>query len=249
MNVAVIIPARLESERFPRKMLANRTGKPLIQHTWEQAQKAELVDRVIIATDSREVLNAALQFGAECELTSPRHKSGTDRIAEVAKQIREDIIINVQGDEPRIDPSHIDKLARFMLGGPSVRMATLAAPFKHLLHTAHASNVKVVVDVDGKALYFSRSVIPYDRDHEGNERPSTYLHHMGVYAYRREFLLKFATMPQGRLEGLEKLEQLRAIENGYDVYVLEVDYAYEGIDTPEQYNWFVVDWRREKRRG
>lgn len=246
MKIVVCIPARYASTRFPAKVLAKDTGKYLIQHTWEQACKAKLPERVVIAADDKKIVLAAKEFGAECVLTSPKHNSGTDRIAEAVGRSDADIVINVQGDEPRIDPNHIDLLARLMLDNPKAEMATLAAPFAAREQIADPNVVKVVAGVGGKAIYFSRSVIPYNRDRAGVGDAGVYLRHIGIYAYRRDFLLKITSLPQTPLEKLEKLEQLRALENGYTILVGKVEHTCEGIDTPEQYAAFA---KRQARQG
>jgi len=240
VKIVVCIPARYASTRLPGKVLAKDTGKYLIQHTWEQARKATLPERVVIAADDEKIVQAASEFGAECVLTSPEHNSGTDRIAEVVGQSDADIVINVQGDEPRIDPEHIDLLARLLLENPDAPMATLAAPFAAREQISDPNVVKVAVDAHGKAIYFSRSVIPYDRDRAGVGDVGNYLRHIGIYAYRRDFLLTITSLAQTPLEKLEKLEQLRAIENGYTILVGKVEHTCEGIDTPEQYAAFVA---------
>jgi 3-deoxy-manno-octulosonate cytidylyltransferase (CMP-KDO synthetase) len=239
VKIVVCIPARYASTRFPAKVLARDTGKYLIQHTWEQARKAKLPERVVIAADDERIVRAAKEFGAECVLTSPEHNSGTDRIAEAVGRSDADIVVNVQGDEPRIDPDHIDRLARLLLDDPEAPMATLAAPFTTREQIADPNVVKVVVDASTKAIYFSRSPIPYDRDRAGVGDAGHYLRHIGIYAYRREFLLTITSLPQTPLEKLEKLEQLRAIENGFTILVGRVEHTCEGIDTPEQYATFV----------
>jgi 3-deoxy-manno-octulosonate cytidylyltransferase (CMP-KDO synthetase) len=239
VKTVVCIPARYASTRFPGKVLAKETGKYLIQHTWEQARKAKLPQRVLIAADDEKIVRAAREFGAECVLTSPNHQSGTDRIAEAVGGTDADIVINVQGDEPQIDPEHIDYLARLLLDSPDAPMATLAAGFASREQIADPNVVKVIVDANGKAIYFSRSVIPYDRERAGVGDVSWYLRHIGIYAYRREFLLTITSLPQTPLEKLEKLEQLRAIEHGYAILVGKVEHTCEGIDTPEQYAAFV----------
>ncbi|OHB66608.1 MAG: hypothetical protein A2Y77_13175 [Planctomycetes bacterium RBG_13_62_9] len=239
MKTIVCIPARYASTRFPAKILARDTGKYLIQHTWEQARKAKLPEKVIIAADDERIVQAAREFGAECVLTSPKHNSGTDRIAEAVGRTHVDMVINVQGDEPEIDPEHIDYLAWLLRDSPSASMATLAASFARHEQIADPNVVKVIVDVNGKAIYFSRSVIPYDRERAGVGEVGHYLRHIGIYAYRRDFLLKITSLPQTLLEKLEKLEQLRAIENGFTILVGKVEHTCEGIDTPEQYAAFV----------
>ena len=239
MKIVVCIPARYASTRFPAKVLAHDTGKNLNQHTWEQARKAKLPQRVVIAADDERIVQAARTFGAECVLTSPNHQSGTDRIAEAVGKSDAEIVINVQGDEPQINPEHIDYLARLLLDHPDAPMATLAAAFTTREQIADPNVVKVVLDAKGKAIYFSRSVIPYDRERAGVGDVGHYLRHIGVYAYRKDFLLRITSLPQTPLEKLEKLEQLRAIENGYTILVCKVEHTCEGIDTPEQYAAFV----------
>ena len=239
VKIAVCIPARYASTRFPGKVLAKDTGKYLIQHTWEQARKAKLPERVVIAADDGTIVRATREFGAECVLTSTEHNSGTDRIAEALGRSDAEIIINVQGDEPQIDPDHIDFLARLLLASPEAPLATLAAGFASREQILDPNVVKVIVDANGRAIYFSRSVIPYDRERAGVGDVGHYLRHIGIYAYRREFLLTITSLPQTPLEKLEKLEQLRALESGYTILVGKVEHTCEGIDTPEQYAAFV----------
>jgi 3-deoxy-manno-octulosonate cytidylyltransferase (CMP-KDO synthetase) len=239
VKIVVCIPARYASTRFPGKILAKDTGKYLIQHTYEQARKAKLPQRVIIAADDAKIVEAARTFGAECVLTSTEHKSGTDRIAEATAKVDADIVINVQGDEPEIDPAHIDRLARLLVDSPDCPMATLVAPFASADQVANPNIVKVILDTTGRAIYFSRSPIPYDRDNAGIGPVGQYLRHLGIYAYRKDFLLKITKLPQTPLEKLEKLEQLRAIENGFAILVGKVEHTRDGIDTPEQYTAFV----------
>ena len=246
VKIAVCIPARYASTRFPGKVLAKDTGKYLIQHTWEQARKARLPERVVIAADDQRIVEAARMFGAECVLTSTEHNSGTDRIAEALGPSDAEIIINVQGDEPQIDPDHIDFLARLLLESPEAPMATLAAGFATREQVLDPNVVKVILDTHGRAIYFSRSVIPYDRERAGVGDVGHYLRHIGIYAYRREFLLTITSLPQTPLEKLEKLEQLRALENGYTILVGKVEHTCEGIDTPEQYAEFVKRYKRRK---
>jgi 3-deoxy-manno-octulosonate cytidylyltransferase (CMP-KDO synthetase) len=257
VKIVVCIPARYASTRFPAKVLAKDTGKYLIQHTWEQAGKAKLPERVVIAADDEKIVQAAREFGAECVLTSPKHNSGTDRIAEAVGHSDADIVVNVQGDEPRIDPDHIDYLAQLLVDNPDAPMATLVAPFAAREQIADPNVVKVVVsslvvrpsslDAPSRAIYFSRSVIPYDRDRPDVGNVGNYLRHIGIYAYRRDFLLKITSLPQTPLEKLEKLEQLRALENGYTILVGQVERTCEGIDTPEQYAAFAERWNRGHR--
>ncbi len=254
MKVLACIPARYGSTRFAGKVLAKDTGKFLIQHTWERACLAKLPDKVIIAADDKRIADAAKSFGAECVLTSPKHKSGTDRIAEVVKNIDVEIIVNLQADEPEIDPANIDYLARLLMDNPDYPMATLVAPFENPEQIADPNIVKVVVTSDERratsdescrAIYFSRAPIPYDREKSGIGPANQYLRHVGIYAYRKEFLLKITALPQSRLEKIEKLEQLRAIENGYSILVGKVKHTCDGIDTPQQYADFVKRYKRK----
>ena len=242
------IPARYGSTRFPGKVLAKDTGKFLIQHTYEQVCKAKLPEKVIIAADDRRIADAAKSFGAECILTSPDHKSGTDRIAEAVADIDVEIVINLQADEPEISPENIDFLAQLMTDYPDAQMATLAADFQTPEQIADPNIVKVITDAGAKAIYFSRSVIPYDRENQGTGRVTNYLRHVGTYAYRKEFLLKITTLPQSRLEKIEKLEQLRAIENGFGILVGKVRHTSDGIDTPKQYAQFVKRYNERTKQ-
>jgi len=246
VRVLACIPARYGSTRFAGKVLARDTGKFLIQHTWEQACLAKLPQKVIIAADDERIINAADTFGAECVLTSTEHKSGTDRIAEAVRNIDCDVVVNLQADEPEIDPKNIDLLAQLLIDNPDCPMATLAADFQNSQQIADANIVKVITDCNGRAIYFSRAPIPYDREKSGIGETRQYLRHIGIYAYRKEFLLKITALPQSRLERIEKLEQLRAIENGYSILVGKVAHTCDGIDTPEQYTDFVKRYKKVK---
>ena len=264
MKIVACIPARYSSTRFPGKVLTRDTGKFLIQHVYERACNAKLIDRVIIAADDKRVVDAAKSFGAECVLTSVRHKSGTDRIAEAVANIDTDIVVNLQADEPEIDPANIDYLTRLMIDYPDYLMATLAAPFENPEQIADPNIVKVVVtsiacpersrgkyrasSIEApRAIYFSRAPIPYDREKAGIGDLKQYLRHIGIYAYRKGFLLKITSLPQTPLEKIEKLEQLRAIENGFDILVGKVKHTCDGIDTPEQYAEFVKRERENRQ--
>ncbi len=261
VEVIVVIPARYNSKRFAGKVLAKDTGKFLIQHTFERACLARLPEKVLIATDDQRVVEACRSFGAECVLTSAEHNSGTDRIAEAVAEVDVDIVVNLQADEPEIESGNIDYVAQLLLDNPNYPMATLAAQFQNTEQIADSNIVKVVVspyvhdtshesratsDVIGRAIYFSRAPIPYDREKTGIGNLQQYLRHLGIYAYRKEFLLKITTLPQTPLEKIEKLEQLRAIENGFGVLTGKVERVCDGIDTPEQYAEFV---KREKQRN
>ena len=242
MEILACIPARYGSTRFAGKVLAKDTGKFLIQHTWERACLAKLPDKVIIAADDQRIAEAARSFGAECVLTSPEHKSGTDRIAEAVRNIDVEIVVNLQADEPEIDPENIDYLAQLLIEHPDSPMATLAADFKNAEQIGDPNIVKVITDYNGRAIYFSRVPIPYDRESSGVGSLQQYLRHIGIYAYRKEFLLKITALPQTPLEKIEKLEQLRVIENGFSILVGKVRHTCDGIDTPQQYDAFVKRW-------
>ena len=243
VKIVAVIPARFGSTRFAGKVLARDTGKFLFQHTYEQACLAKLPEKVIIAADDQKVAAAAKTFGAECILTSPEHKSGTDRIAEAVRNIDCDIVVNLQADEPEIEPENIDAAAQLLIKNPDFSMATLAADFQNAEQIANPDIVKVITDSNDKAVYFSRAVIPYDREKSGVGELHQYLRHIGIYVYRKEFLLKITTLPQTSLEKIEKLEQLRAIENGFPILVGKVKHVCDGIDTPKQYAAFVKRYK------
>ena len=229
-EITVIIPARWASTRFPGKPLVPLRGKPLVQHVWERAGRAKRVGRIIIATDDMRIAEAAFDFGAEVALTSPKHPTGTDRLAEVVRQLKSaSIILNVQGDEPDIAPSTIDRLAEALQDDPKLGMVTAANPLTDPADVQDPNVVKVVTDLAGRALYFSRSVIPYDRDGRGRVR---YLRHQGIYGYRRKVLLAFVKWKPTPLEQAEKLEQLRALEHGIAIGVIVVRRESVGVDVP-----------------
>jgi 3-deoxy-manno-octulosonate cytidylyltransferase (CMP-KDO synthetase) len=239
VKILACIPARYGSTRLAGKVLAKDTGKFLIQHTYERACRAALPEKVIIAADDQKIVDAAGTFGAECILTSTEHKSGTDRIAEAVADIDVEIVVNLQADEPEIDPQNIDFLARLLTENPDYHMATLAADFQNPGQIANPDIVKVIIDSNNRAIYFSRAPIPYDRDKSGVGKIQQYSRHIGIYAYRKQFLLKITALPQTKLEKIEKLEQLRAIENGFQILVGKVKHVCDGIDTPQQYAEFV----------
>ena len=234
LRAAAILPARYASTRLPGKPLLDRTGKPLIQHVWEQVSQAKCLDPIIIATDDERIAEAARGFGAEVAMTRADHISGTDRVAEVAAGLDAELILNVQGDEPEIDPGDLDRLVQ-RLASTDDDMATLARPFgaheADLLADPNA--VKVVFADDGRALYFSRSPIPHGTEPEG-----TWLH-LGVYAYRREALFALARAEPHPLELRERLEQLRALARGLTIGVVPTEHHGLGIDTPEDYARFI----------
>jgi 3-deoxy-manno-octulosonate cytidylyltransferase (CMP-KDO synthetase) len=238
LAATVVIPARYGSTRFPAKILASKTGKPLVQHVVEQALKCRRARQVLVATDDPRIADALAPFGTSSVMTSPRHESGTDRIAEVARNLTDDVIVNVQGDEPEIEPEIIDGLIGLLLENPAADMATAVTPFPDGKDPHDPNLVKCVVGLDGNAKYFSRSPIPFRRD-PNNPANAAYYLHLGIYAYRREFLLRYAAWPPSPLELTEKLEQLRVLEHGGQIRVLKVARATNGIDTPEQYEEFV----------
>ena len=243
MNTAVVIPARYGSTRFGGKVLAKDTGKFLVQHTWERACCCRKAGRVLIATDSEVVREACKSFGAECVMTRADHQSGTDRIAEAVRRMPVEIVVNVQADEPEIDPGQIDLLIELLEEHPDADMATLVTPLTDPAMIADPNVVKAVVDGKGRAMYFSRAVIPFDRQ-AGGVGAGPYLRHLGIYGYRKEFLLRYSELPASRLEQVEKLEQLRALENGFTILTAGVDHVAEGIDTPQQYEAFVQRYRK-----
>jgi 3-deoxy-manno-octulosonate cytidylyltransferase (CMP-KDO synthetase) len=226
-----IIPARWGSTRFPGKLLHPIAGQPLLQHVWERCQQAQSLDAVIIATDDMRIAQAAFDWGAEVSLTSSQHASGTDRIAEVARNLRGVThIINVQGDEPLIDPKLIDRLVTVLRRDRTLEMITAAHPFENAAEASSPHQVKVIVDLRGNALYFSRFAIPFPRDRSA---PVKYLRHQGIYGFRRKTLLQFVKWKSTPLERAESLEQLRALENGVKVYVLITKHGSPGVDTLE----------------
>ncbi|MBI5050774.1 MAG: 3-deoxy-manno-octulosonate cytidylyltransferase [Nitrospirae bacterium] len=240
LRAAAIIPARFNSTRFPGKPLSLLKGKPVIQYVYEQTSLAKLTDAVFVATDDKGIFDAVTNFGGKAVMTSPSHASGTDRIAEAARDIDCDIIVNVQGDEPFIKPEMVDDVVKLLLDDPSVSIGTLAARIKTRQDVVNENVVKVVFNNDGFALYFSRSPIPFHRDEWTlqsieHSLPRTFYcyKHIGIYAYRKDVLLKLSKLPQTKLEKIEKLEQLRALENGIKIKVKETAFETTGIDTPE----------------
>ncbi len=228
-RVAVVIPARYGATRLPGKPLAEIDGRPMIWYVWSKAVAAEVPSRVVVATDDERIASAVRGFGGEAVLTSPACASGTDRVAEAARGMDEEVLINLQGDEPLMHPSVIDAVAAPLLADPEVRMATAALPQDDPEEYLRPSVVKVVVDSKGDALYFSRSPIPHYRD-TGFGR---YRKHLGIYGYRREFLFRVASLPSSSLEEAERLEQLRVIQAGYRIRVVDVAHDSVGVDTPE----------------
>ena len=238
-----VIPARYASTRLPGKVLLDRTGKPLIQHVYENVRRARQVDRVIIATDDQRIVEAVQLFGGEAVMTRSDHPNGTSRIAEVADEIDSALIVNVQGDEPEIEPELIDLAIQTLRDSSSCVMSTLGSPFAADEDPSDPNIVKVVVGADGRALSFSRSVIPNDRGGQGAQP----LKHIGLYVYRRDFLMKYVTLPATPLEQAESLEQLRVLEHGYDIAVAVANVTSHGIDTQQQYEDFVR-WYLESQK-
>ncbi|MBI2805398.1 MAG: 3-deoxy-manno-octulosonate cytidylyltransferase [Planctomycetes bacterium] len=238
MKTAIIIPARYASSRLPAKPLLRETGKYLIQHVYERACESR-VDQVIVATDDWRIFQAVESFGGQVVMTRDDHVSGTDRVAEVAERLDADLIVNLQGDEPMIEPDTLDRLAQLLAGDCDSPMATLAVPIASQELYRDPNCVKVICDRQGRALYFSRSPIPFVRDGEPDFSSGRFLQHLGLYAYRRDFLLKLATLPPEPLEEIERLEQLRVLALGYRIQVGVVPHAHRGVDTPEDYRRFV----------
>lgn len=261
MTAVIVIPARFSSTRLPEKMLLSETGWPLVRHTYEQAKKSRKAARVLIATDDDRILSAVKSFGGDVVMTRTDHPSGTDRLAEVAEKHLPDanVIINVQGDEPELEPEKIDRLIT-LYQTAKAEVGTLVTPFVAREGNGAPTDpnaVKAVLgapvtgadgDVLGyQALYFSRSLVPYPRDLGGKvENPSDYFLHLGIYAYRPDFLRRYVALPQGRLEKTEKLEQLRVLENGYRIVAGVVDSATPGVDTPDDYTAFVKRWKEKQ---
>lgn len=246
MAIVAIIPARLGSTRLPGKVLLDKTGWPLIRHVWESARRSALLSRVVIATDDQRVADAAFGFGAEAVLTRADHPNGTSRLSEAAATLGlhpGDIVVNVQGDEPEVEPGAIDA-AVTILEHARTDMATIAVPFAVGEDPRDPNCVKVILDARAHALYFSRSLIPHDRDGKGIPPPGL-LRHVGLYVYRRAFLDRFIALPPAPSELAEQLEQLRALHHALPIAVAVCAEARVGIDTPEQYEAFVQRWRSQ----
>jgi 3-deoxy-manno-octulosonate cytidylyltransferase (CMP-KDO synthetase) len=227
-SAIAIIPARLASTRLPRKVLREIAGQPMIARVYETAKQSTLLQDVIIATDSEEVMQFAQARGWKAQMTSDKHRSGTDRVYEVAQRVSADVYVNIQGDEPLARPEHLDALLQPMQD-PKVMVSTIKTPCP-AEDVGNPNAVKVVTDLNGRALYFSRSTIPFDRDKTGGIR---YFKHLGFYAYRRTALDRFCNLPESKLEAAERLEQLRFLENGIDIYVAETPYNTVGVDTED----------------
>ncbi|MFP4057216.1 MAG: 3-deoxy-manno-octulosonate cytidylyltransferase [Candidatus Brocadiia bacterium] len=244
-RAAVVIPARYASVRLPGKPLLRETGKYLIQHVYERAALAARIDEVAVATDDERIRDAVESFGGRAVMTSPRHRSGTDRVAEAARQIEADVVVNVQGDEAEVQPDAIDLAVDLLDRHHQAHVSTLAVPTCEPQLVRDPNLVKVVLDAQGYALYFSRAPIPASKSYPQfppGDSP-VYLGHIGLYGFRRDFLFRFASLDRSPLEQREELEQLRILEHGYRLVVGISSYQGFGIDTPEDYRGFVERWR------
>lgn len=230
-DVVGVIPARYSSTRFEGKVLADIAGKPVIQHVWENASKAKSLDDLIVACDDERIYKTVLAFGGKAVMTARGHTSGTERIAEIIGDMDVKIVVNIQGDEPLVHASMIDDAADVLLSNPEAQVATIMKRIEHEEEISDSNVVKVVVGKKNHALYFSRCPIPFVRDEEPGMR--VHFKHIGLYAYRKDFLFIYKNLPPSKLEGLEKLEQLRILENGYPVHVVETKYETVGVDTYE----------------
>ncbi|MHC4976768.1 MAG: 3-deoxy-manno-octulosonate cytidylyltransferase [Planctomycetota bacterium] len=241
-RIYAIIPARIGSTRFPAKVLASETGYPLLWHVCQSARGAELIEEVVVATDDRGIRNVMERLGVRTIMTDESHPNGTSRIAEASCQLgldEDDIVVNVQGDEPELEPSLIDAMVTVATEADTP-MATLGSPFEESEDQSDPNIVKLVTNREGKAMYFSRAPIPHDRDATGD---AVRYKHVGMYAYRMWFLQKYSTLEPTPLELSECLEQLRVLEHGYEIAVAIERASHHGIDTPEQYRAFVERWR------
>jgi 3-deoxy-manno-octulosonate cytidylyltransferase (CMP-KDO synthetase) len=230
-KIVVVIPARYGSTRLPGKPLVSLAGKPMIQRVYERARMAERADRVIVATDDERIVKAVETFGGEARMTRPDHRTGTERVAEVAAHVEGDVFVNVQGDEPLLDPLAIDTAVNALLEEPAASIATVATPIKTPADIMDPNIVKTVLDFDGNALYFSRAPIPWVRD-TASKVQMRHLKHLGLYVFRHDALLEFPTLPRGDLERIEQLEQLRWMENGWKIRVAEVEHDAVSVDVP-----------------
>jgi 3-deoxy-manno-octulosonate cytidylyltransferase (CMP-KDO synthetase) len=235
-----VIPARYASSRFPGKALVSIAGKTMLQHVWERASQARYLTSLVVATDDERIRSAAEAFGARVVMTRADHLSGTDRVAEAASVSNADLVVNIQGDEPMLDPDAIDAAVLGLLEQDDVPMGTLKKRIERAEEITDPNVVKIVTDRAGDAIYFSRSPIPFLREtgpQEATRQAPVYFKHLGLYVYRRNFLLEYSDLPVGPLERAERLEQLRAIENGFKIRVVETEHESLGVDTPE-------DWER-----
>jgi 3-deoxy-manno-octulosonate cytidylyltransferase (CMP-KDO synthetase) len=250
MNSTIVIPARLASTRLPRKLLLKETGKSVLQHTYEAASRANKPSGICVAADCEEIAEEVRSFGGRVELTSPDCPSGTDRVAEIARKLPSvDVLVNVQGDEPEISAAAIDLAVELLEKNPTAVMSTLATPIRMKDKLHDPACVKVVFDRHGKAIYFSRAPIPFPRNWDESllsANPANFHQHIGLYAYRREFLLALASMPRAAIEKVENLEQLRVLAAGHMILVGVIDEPTIGIDTPEDYRAFVERCARRR---
>ena len=233
MKIVAIIPCRYDSRRFQGKPLTAMLGKPLVQWVYEKAKQATILTDVVVATDDDRIYKSVESFGGRALMTAQSHRSGSDRAAEAAGKLDlhdEDVVINIQGDQPAFDPQCLSEIVSPLIEDPNLDMSTLVYRIKDTAEIENPNCVKCVFDTDGFAIYFSRAPIPFNRD--GSE-PCDMFRHLGIYAFRKRFLDRFASLPQGRLEAIERLEQLRAIEHGCRIKVVETDYDSKAVDTPE----------------
>jgi 3-deoxy-manno-octulosonate cytidylyltransferase (CMP-KDO synthetase) len=231
-KVVVVIPARYGSSRLPGKPLVSLAGKPMIQRVYERAKLAKRVDRVIVATDDERIVKAVLGFGGEARMTRSDHRTGTERVAEVAAHEGGEVFVNVQGDEPLLDPAAVDTAVAALVEEPVASISTVATPIRTPGDIMDPNVVKTVLDFDGNALYFSRAPIPWVRD-TASKIQVRFLKHLGLYVFQRDALLEYPTLPQGELEKIEQLEQLRWMENSWKIRVAEVEHDAVSVDVPE----------------
>ena len=230
-KVVIVIPARYGSTRLPGKPLVSLAGKPMIQRVYERARLAQRADRVIVATDDERIVKAVEGFGGEARMTRPDHRTGTERVAEVAAHTEGDVFVNVQGDEPLLDPVAVDTAVNALLEEPAAAIGTVATALQSATDIMDPNVVKTVLDFDGNALYFSRAPIPWVRD-SASKIQVRHLKHLGLYVFQRDALLEYPTLPQGELERIEQLEQLRWMENGWKIRVAEVEHDAVSVDVP-----------------
>ena len=231
-EVVIVIPARYGSTRLPGKPLVSLAGKPMVQRVYERAKLAKKVGRVIVATDDERIVNKVQEFGGEARMTRTDHRTGTERIAEVAAHVNGHVFVNVQGDEPLLDPAAVDAAVTALFEEPAAAIATVAVPIRTPADIMDPNVVKTVLDFEDNALYFSRAPIPWVRDSE-HKTHARHLKHLGLYAFQRDALLEYPTLPQGELERIEQLEQLRWMENGWKIRVAEVEHDAVSVDVPE----------------
>ena len=231
-EVVIVIPARFGSTRLPGKPLVSLAGRPMIQRVYERAKLASQADRVIVATDDERIVKAVESFGGAVRMTRPDHRTGTERVAEVAAHEKGDVFVNAQGDEPLLDPGAVDAAIHALLEEPAAAIATVATPIKTPADIMDPNVVKTVLDFDNNGLYFSRAPIPWVRD-TASKIQVRHLKHLGLYVFQRDALLEYPTLPQGELERIEQLEQLRWLENGWKIRVAEVEHDAVSVDVPE----------------